>query len=302
MGTYTASVNKLYEIIDKIADELIALPEWEEGDATWDTTVKTNYDAKRVVHHIADDIYLALVMENRKYQKSDTTYWTGLVIIISSAWDAGNHEPSGSVYGTIVGFEQDTANAIEADLALLEIYFRLFTYSEGFTLEGVPSIHTADNSQSNFRAIVERNTNKFYADTFTNFYIFVDGNLFQSDLYNYDCSYSYFTAARKFRYYKITRPFVFQHISSGIEYPLLARIMLSDSKVYYVKPIIHNDVDLKHPIFQAESYMDMTFDNYGFLDEDEIVEPGPSTKKFQVLLKQSPNSATYDYHIIMKAE
>ncbi|GAH42939.1 unnamed protein product, partial [marine sediment metagenome] len=120
MGTYTASVKPLWEIIDQIADALIALPEWEEGDATWDTTTKTNQNARRVVHHIADDEYVSLIMENG-FQKN-TYAWKGLVIVFSSSWDGVAHEPDGTKQYTFAAFQGSTSTGESvADLATLEV-------------------------------------------------------------------------------------------------------------------------------------------------------------------------------------
>ncbi|GAG25703.1 unnamed protein product, partial [marine sediment metagenome] len=133
---YEASVAPLWEIMDKIANDLIALPEWEEGDATWTTATKTDQNARRVVHHIADDIYLSLVMENGlQYNASGSYRWRGLVIILSSAWDVGAHEPDGTKYYTFAGFESDNST-IYGDLAVLDLDYRLFISSSGFALVG----------------------------------------------------------------------------------------------------------------------------------------------------------------------
>jgi len=308
-------VKYLWEIIDDIADDLIGDAAWEEGDATWDTSVKTDYEAKRVCHHIADDIYLSLIMENRAAQReaggSPYNYARGLVIMFSSGWDGVNHEPSGTIYSTWLPFETFYGAATVGDLATLDLSYRLYTCAKGFALVGTPPPISADNRQSSFIIIVERNTDKLYADGFTNFYIFADGNYFQTDFNTYNTYLGYFTVNTKIKWWKVTRPFAFQS-QTGWENPYRYGAFLSkgDSKVYFTKPIIHNDEDNMHPIYQAEFFIglnirtisEQTREKPGLMDDDEIAEPGPSTKKYQVTMKQSPDSANNMQYAIIKAE
>jgi len=296
---YTASVAPLWVIIDKIADDLIALPEWEEGDATWDTTTKTNQNARRVVHHIADDIYLSLVMENGTQFHRGYNYasWRGLVLILSSTWDAGNHQPDGTKYYTFAGFEGRTSY-ISANLATFEVDYRLFICPSGFALVGVPLPNSADNRQSNFIVVVERNANKIYADGFTNFYMFVDGNYFHSYHNSYATYYALFGV--KYKWWKYSRAFALQS-QSGYESPFTAIASNADNKVYFAKPILHNDGSSLSPIYRGEMFI-FVDNTRGLVDDDEIALPGPSTKKYQVTIKQSPDSAAYRSHGIMKAE
>lgn len=295
---YTAYVAPLWEIIDKIADDLIALPEWEEGDATWDTTTKTLTNARRVVHHVADDIYLSLVIENGNQYNGSTSYrWRGLVIILSSAWDAGSHQPGGTKYYTFAGFEGDSST-VYGNLAVLDIDHRLFICPSGFALVGVPAPHSSDNRQSNFIVVVERNTNKIYADGFTNFYVFVDGNVFQTYYNTYTTAYALFGV--KYRWYRYSHAFALQS-QNGYESPFTAIASKADNKVYFAKPILHNDGSNLSPIYRGEMFI-FVDNTRGLVDDDEIALPGPSTKKYQVTIKQSPDSTGYRAWGIMKAE
>lgn len=297
MGTYTASVKYTWEIIDQIADELIALPEWEEGDATWDTSDKTLQNARRVVHHIADDEYVSLIMENGiQYHSASSHSWRGLVIIFSSGWDAVGHKPDGTKYYTFAGFEGAGAY-VTADLATLDVDYRLFTWEEGFALVGVPLPRT-DSKQSSFIAVVERNTVKLYADGFTNFYVFVDGSYFDSYFNSHTTNYKLFDV--NYKWWKYSRPFTLQS-QTGFESPYDAIVSKGDDKAYFTKPIMHNAADNLSPIYQGEMFMMVTNDR-GLVDDDEIAEPGPSTKKYQVAIKQSPNFYSYMSYAIMKAE
>jgi len=291
MGTYTASVKPLWEIIDQIADALIALAEWEEGDATWDTTTKTNQNARRVVRHVADGEYVSLIMGNGTL--TNGYKWKGLIIIFSSGWDAVAHEPDGSKYYTFAGFESH-GSSLATDLALLEVDYRLFTWTGGFVLVGVPMPHS-DSHQSSFIAVVERNADKLYADGFTNFYIYTDGNYFYSNYNSTQSSTPLFGVY--YKWWKYSRPFAFQS-QSGYETPYNAIVSRGDDKAYFTKPILHNDAAHLSPIFQGEMFM-FVDQTRGLVDDDEITING---KKYQVAIKQSPNSAAYRSWAIMKAE
>ncbi len=292
MGTYTASVKPLWEIIDQIADALIALPEWEEGDATWDTTTKTDQNARRVVHHIADDEYLSLIMGNGTL--TNVYKWKGLILIFSSGWDAVAHEPDGSKYYTFAGFESNGTN-LATDLALLEVDYRLFTWVSGFALVGVPLSH-ADIRQSCFIAVVERNASKLYADGFTNFYIFTDGNVYYPQFNDNQSTTPLFGV--NYKWWKYSRPFAFQS-QTGFESPYDAIASRGDDKAYFTKPILHNAADHLSPIYQGEMFL-MVDETRGLVDDDEIALAG--TKKYQIAIKQSPDSIIYLSYAIMKAE
>jgi len=297
MGWYEAS-NDLWEIIDIIADDLIADAAWEEGDATWDTTTKTNENARRVVHHIADDIYLALIQSNAE-RKANTYYGKGLIIVISDAWAA--NEPSGNIQLTYIPFEARSAAGIDADLADFQIVYKLFTGSGGFALVGVPPINATDNLQSNFIAVVERNTAKLYADGYTNFYVFVDGNYINAQFNDYDCGAALFGVAVRWRRY--TRALHLQaHEEPAYEAAYKAFKSLADGKAYFMKPVLHNEINGTFPWLQPEFWIAIDDTKANLADDDEIAMPAPDTKKYQVTLKQSPDSAVYIWYAIIKAE
>ena len=297
--TWYDSVGKLYEIIDIIANDLIALADWEEGDATWDTTVRTSENAKRVVHHIADDIYLALIAGNLSRRAgTQAMYGKGLLLVISDAWNAGTHEPDGNKQIVFVPFEAHTAT-VTADMETLDITYEMFTGAAGFAIVGIPAIHT-DNRQSNFMVIVERNTNKLYADGYSNFYVYTTGNYISALFNTYTCGAAKFGLDVK--YWKYTRHFNVQSQTNVLTlYGLY--ISLADSKAYYMKPLLYNETDYyRYPWAQAEFFVPVNTAKLNVADGDEIALPAPETKKYQVCLKQSPDSATYIYFCIIKAE
>jgi len=299
--TWYEAANDLWEIIDIIADDLIGDAAWEEGDATWDTTTKTAENARRVCHHIADDIWLALIQSNLE-RISSAYRGKGLIVVISDAWNAGTHEPDGNIQVVYVPFEAKSAAGIDADLADFQIVYKLFTGSGGFALVGVPPINATDNLQSNFIAVVERNTAKIYADGYTNFYIFTDGNYINTSQFNgYDCGAAIFGVA--VRWYRYTRPFHLQtHEKPAWEEGYNAFKSIADGKAYFMKPILHNEVTGVYPWLQPEFWIATDSVKVNLADDDEIAMPAPATKKYQVTIKQSPDSALYIHYAIIKTE
>jgi len=301
--TWYEAVENLWEIIDQIADDLIALPEWEEGDATWDTTTKTSENARRVVHHIADDIYLGLIQSNFvRRAGAQSLYGKGLIVTISDAWAA--NAPSGNIQVVYVPFEADSSSAIDADLANFQIVYKLFTGAGGFALVGVPPANALDVYQSNFLVVVERNTAKIYADGYTNFHIFTDGNYigYGSDLFNTNnCGADLFGV--NVRWYRYTHPFILQaHAEPAYEKAYKAFKSIGDGKAYFMKPVLHNDIFGVTPWLQPEFWIAIDSTKANLADDDELALPGPSTKTYQVTRKQSPDSALYLWYAIIKSE
>ncbi len=298
--TWYAAANDLWEIIDIIANDLIALAAWEEGDATWDTSVKTGESARRVVRHIADDIYLALIQGNVERQASPNAERAkGLIIVISDAWVA--NEPSGNIQVAYVPFEGKSTTPVNADLADFQIVYKLFTGAGGFALVGVPPANATDNYQSNFIVIVERNASKLYADGFTNFYIFVDGNYFHSRFNLNPCGASLFGEDVKWRRY--TRALQFQaHQEPAWQTPYDAYKSVTNGKAYFMKPILHNDLVGRTPWLQPLFWLAIDSSKANLADDDEIAMPAPDTQTYQVTVKDSPDSATYIWYAIIKTE
>jgi len=298
----------LWEIIDIIANDLIGDAAWEEGDATWDTTTKTVENARRVCHHIADDIWLSLIQSNFVRRAGTQAYYAkGLIIIISDAWNAGTHEPDGNKQLIYVPFEADNTVTIDADLADFQIVYKLFTSADGFALVGIPPINAADVYQSNFIVIVERISTKLYADGYSNFYIFVNGNNLRYQFNTYACGAALFGETVKM--WRYSRPFHIQEYETTYYNAMVheermriysAYKSLGDSKAYYMKPILHNELGCMYPWALAEFWIPIDNVKGNLADDDEIALPAPQTKTYQVTLKQSPDSAAYIYYAIIK--
>ncbi|GAH42944.1 unnamed protein product, partial [marine sediment metagenome] len=287
---------------DTIADDLIGDAAWEEGDATWDTSVKTGESARRVCHHIADDIWLSLIQGNVERQASpQAPRAKGLILVISDDWDGVNHEPFGNIQVAYVPFEGKTSAGVNADLADFQIVYKLFTGAGGFALVGVPPANATDNYQSNFIVIVERNASKLYADGFTNFYIFVDGNYFHAMFHDYACGASLF--GEDVKYWKYTRPFLLQaHAEPAWQKPYKAYKSVTNGKAYFMKPILHNDLVGRTPWLQPLFWIAIDSSKANLADDDEIAMPAPDTQTYQVTRKDGPDSATYIWYAIIKTE
>jgi len=296
------AANDLWEIIDTIADDLIGDAAWEEGDATWDTSVKTGESARRVCHHIADDIWLSLIQCNT--QRRDNPYSEhakGLILVISDAWNAGTHEPDGNIQVVFVPFEGKSSSGVNADLADFQIVHKLFTGAGGFALVGVPPANATDNYQSNFIVIVERNASKLYADGFTNFYIFVDGNYFYSRFHEYPCGASLF--GEDVKWHRYTRALQFQaHAEPAWQKPYKAYKSVTNGKAYFMKPILHNDTVGRKPWLQPLFWIPINSSKANLADDDEISMPAPDTQTYQVTIKNSPDSAVHIWYAIIKTE
>ena len=292
----------LWEIIDIIADDLIADAAWEEGDATWDTSVKTGESARRVCHHIADDIWLSLIQGNVERQASPNAERAkGLIIVISDAWNAGTHVPEGNLQVAYVPFEGKSTTPVNADLADFQIVYKLFTGAGGFALVGVPPANATDNYQSNFIVIVERNASKLYADGYTNFYIFTDGNYIHARFHDNACGAALFGETVKWQRY--TRPFLLQaHAEPAWERTYEAYKSVTNGKAYFTKPLLHNDTVGRTPWLQPLFWLAIDSAKANLADDDEIAMPAPDTQTYQVTVKDGPDSAVYIWYAIIKTE
>jgi hypothetical protein len=304
--TFYQLTKNLWEIIDDIANDLIATAAWQEGDATWTTAVKTAENARRVVQHIADGMYLSLIQSNTQRQAGAQAYYAkGLIVVFSDGWNAGAHTPSGNIHIVYVPFEGKSATGVNADLAAFAIPYSLFTGSGGFALVGVPPINATDNYQSNFIVVVERNTAKLYADGYTNFYILADGNYINVAFNDYDCGAALFGVA--VRWWRYTHPFHIQShgtsaVPIGYDRAYNAFKSIGDGKAYFMKPVLHNEITHVYPWLQPEFWIAIDSTKVNLADGDEIAMPAPATKKYMVTLKQSPDSATYIYYAIIETE
>lgn len=303
---YASGAKKLWELIEDIANGLIAAPGgyWTDADTTWNTSDKTANNARRVLKYLngTEELYVALQAINQtsgfNYFYSGGWYYAkGLRIYFSATWDSILHQPPTSNYATFIPFEGNSVNAgAGADLATLQLTYYLWIESNGFVLFAKPEPH-ADAYQQSFIAVVERNPNKEYSDGYTNFYCYAYLNAW--DYYDGDNN-----VAQDQRFRSFLRPFAFRYPdASGDVNPAnpngnglsfvptpsyYAYKSSGNGKAYYVKPIIHNVSGSITPIFQAELWFPWS-ETVGLIDGDVIAIEGQTTK-FLCKALDSPDS------------
>ncbi len=304
---FSSGAKRLWEIIDEIADGLIATPGgfWTNGDATWNTSDKTANNARRCLRYLngTEELYVALEQINQTnginyyYTGSVWYYGKGLRIVFSASWDYTGHTYPSSNQSTIIPFEGRYNGGVVADMATLLVTYYLWFESNGFVLMGKPEPNSTDGEQASFLAVVERNPAKEYSDGYTNFYAMALQN--RNNLYD---GADGVTSINRFR--GILRPFAYQYPDTatrlggfgvngnGISFvptPTYYAFKSSgNGKVYYVEPIIHNVSDQLTPIFQGELWFPWS-ETVGLIDGDVVAVEG-ETKKFLMKALDSPDS------------
>jgi len=265
--TYTEEVDELADIIEKIAEALIATPSWSDGDETWTTDDRTGNNARRCLYH-SDGVYMALEAINQDNGAAVASGYRakGLRITFSETWDDENHMWPEDNMQSFVQFEGHNGN-VSADLATLKINHARWVWGDGFVLIGAPE-SSGDNYQGSFLVVVERQTDKFYDDGESNFFVYCRCSKLQYDNYNH------------WRHKSVIRPWVFQtnNTSEGRAVYLLAMKTVSGA-TYFMYPVYFNDRWNLKPVAQSKMVMDYD-PNKGLADGDIIAVQG-STKKFK---------------------
>jgi len=287
---FTSGAKVLADIIDDIADGLIASSaDWSDNDTTWDTVDRTADNARRSLIYTGDsaDVYISFEACNaQKGWHHNGSYWyygRGLRIVMTSSWDSVNHiYPDGGMSTFLPYFARYRYSPVYADLETDQLTYYLWIDSNGFAMIATPE-PTSDDNQQSFKLSLERIATKEYADGYSNFYLHAAGNKWhqyydedEAENYNRNRSYLRFPA---FSYptgvdnttavwnYGITLPSITRHAfkSSG------------NGKVYYVKPVYHNDINCRTPIAQAENWFYWSTDA-GLVDGDIVAIDGATTK------------------------
>lgn len=315
--TFTSGAKITADIINDVANGLIAqiTGYWTDADTTWNTTTKTGNSARRALKYSdgIETIYLALEAIN---QASGINYYSGggawyygkgIRIFFSTAWDSTGHTYSGTIQSTIVPFEAQLGT-VSADLATMMVTYFMWYESNGFVIIGKPE-PTGDNNQQSFIIVVERNPNKRYVDTYSTFYCYTALNIWTTCLYD-----GYWQADTKARNRTILRPFAYQFPDytgsgqvgsynangNGLSFSPLpsyyAYKSAGNGKVYYIKPIVHNQANAITPIFQSELFF-MWSENVGIIDGDIVAIQGQITKFLCKALDSPDNTNRLTYAI-----
>lgn len=311
--TFTSGAKITADIVNDIANGLIAAPTgyWTDADTTWTTTTKTANNARRALKYYdgIETIYLALEVINtpQQYYYGNQGWWyngKGIRIVFSKTWDSTNHiypttDPS-AYQSTFMAFESQR-DSVYADMATMMVTYFLWYDTNGFVITGKPEPNASDANQQSFIIAIERNPNKRYVDTYSTFYCYTTGNIW-ADLYDGNW------ATTLWRARAILRPFSYQWPNdasyssygfvsvngSGISFSPLpsyyAYKSTGNGKVYYMKPILHNQANSLTPIFTGESFFLWT-ENLGLIDGDIVAIQGQTTK-FLCKSLDSPDSAS----------
>jgi len=255
--TYYSDTKYLDEIIEFIADTLIAETEWSDGDATWTTTDPSAFNAKRCLYH-SDGVYIALESINSNVGASPN--YRGLRINFSETWV--DNEPVDPLQ-SMIQFE-----GINVDLAVTDIQYHLWITDQGFSIIAVPTTGTYRGA---WILVMERNTSKLYSDGESNFFCYNDcGN------YNY-----YQNGQEEWAAKHVIRPWRFEGTTSdtaGRFVPMNTLKSIGSGIGYFVYPVYFNDIYNRLTV--AQSSMSIGFESgLGLVDGDIIVVQG-STKKF----------------------
>ncbi len=258
---------------------------------TVDYNFNTNHLIADTVKALNFEIYLAIEIINQTngmnyYNAGQWYYGKGFRFVFSASWDASAHTYPTSNQSTFVPFETYYNSGVGGNLATLMVTYWLWNEDNGngFVIMGKPE-PTADTHQQSFIVVVERNPTKEYADGYTNFFLYKACN-YWPQLYDGN------NATSIWRDRSLLRPFAFQMPDgggtnaasingSGISFVTTPSYYAfksnGDNKVYYVKPLVHNQANQITPIFQSNLFFAWN-EGVGLIDGDIVSIEGQTTK------------------------
>jgi hypothetical protein len=305
---YVEGAETVPNLIETIANALIAYPNWEEGDPTWDISDMTGDNARRSLKYIGDaaDVWIALESLNATHRVCnyhtngcyDYSRAKGIRVTVSDAWAA--NAPSGTIYEVPVMFEMRVStnwDAVSADFATMLMTYYLWYDETGFVITAKPEPITDDNVQNSFFLCVEHCT-KLYNDSQTNFFI----TAYQNRSMVRDTDDTHCVDCTRMRFRSYTRPFLFQNYhpdgnhhcepwwdeGNGMTQPIMARKSHGNSKVYYTPVLYQNEAGANKPI--AESKLWFRWEEGIGLIDGEIVSIEGETTKYICKALASPDS------------
>jgi hypothetical protein len=277
------------------------------GMLTVGAAINTNHAIGERVMNIALETYLSIEVINTQYNfyYGNQGWWyygKGFRIVFSKTWNAATHtfpttNPGTDYQSTFLPFEVQR-DSVPSELATLMVTYFLWYENNGFVLMGKPE-PSSTNTQQSFIVVIERLPTKEYVDEFTNFYCFTTGNAWQ-----YQALYDGNWPPTEWRYRGVLRPFAYQypaHTSwggytingNGISFSPMPSYYgyksIGNGKVYYIKPIIHDQANQLAPIFQSELFF-MWSEGQGLIDGDVVAVQGQPVK-FLCKALDSPDSA-----------
>ncbi|MDO8726535.1 MAG: hypothetical protein Q7J35_10750 [Candidatus Methanoperedens sp.] len=302
---YTSGAKTLYEILDKICAGLLSSTggNWTDGDTTWNTSDKSIANNGRrcmLFQKNGEVTYWAIevVNETSGAYFYYNYYGKGLRFTASKTWE--NHSYPVSNVQSFCPFEIH-GGGVGTNMATLQVTYYLWIDPDGngFAILMKPE-PTGSNTQNSMFLVLERSDLKEYSDGQSSFYLLNIGNVWQGIIYStYDVGYPNIRLWRT-----ILRPWAYQYpdgtatritcypngngVSMVANPSYYAFKSTQNSKVYYVKPIIHNAANQLAPIFQAELWFPWS-EGVGLVDGDVIAIEG-SSSKFLCKAVDSPDS------------
>jgi hypothetical protein len=279
----------------------------DEFEVVYSISTAATPESRRVVVNADEGVFLCMELVNTPvYTNSytyDAHYAKGVRFIWSQSWDGGGHTYPPVNMLSFIGYEgvrgdmryaPQNSFVINADLDTLQTIYWLWVEPNGFALMAYPEGNTSDTYQQAFFTVCERNLQKEYTDGYTGFVQLMTTNIACKGSTGYPTN----------RMVPILRPFAYQSpVSSsdfewsaysfngnGIHCPYNAYKSQGNGKVYYVKPIINNNISSLMPIFQADLWFYWT-EGMGLVDGDIVAIQG-STKKYICKSVSSPDNTT----------
>jgi len=297
---FTSGAKNLYDLVDDIANGLIGSSvNWVEGDATWNTTDRTNGQeyGKRCLKYTGDtaNVWIAIEVGNYSTSIYATTYYAkGLRITMSSSWDEIEHKPPAGAMYTYISFEMAYNAQATANLSTLLLTYYLWIDAFGFCIMAKPEPFAADSHQQSFFCSLERVPTKEYADGYSNFFLTSHCNIWPSAYHTSYPDTHRHSCYLRFPNFKFpTTTTTNAAWNNGISLPPIrynAFKSNGNGKVYYVKPVYHNTQNCRTPIAQANNWFYWS-EIAGLIDGDIVAIDGATTKYLCKSL-DSPNSTT----------
>jgi hypothetical protein len=288
------------QLIDLIANELIATGAWVTADGT---LVAGAAPAKRALQHATDPNFFVYFARNIVNNQGGSGYVNEILVQLSTGFNAATHVPSGTVQSTGIPCEASSVANNKAG-----------THYTWVDASGVTLLATwAASGYSDYTVFftLERNTAKEYSDGFSNFFCASITNA-NYGIGSYPYSGTYYGNAASYpgnytcnRAY-ILRPFNYAEFSdynNAIATFFGAYRSLGNSKVYFEFPFFSNNQNQlqRMPIAQTGRFF-LVQPGQGLSDGDLITYvQGPNTYTYLVKLLQSPDSAAYTPWAIRQA-
>lgn len=286
---------------------------------TVDAAINTDHAAGERFVDIALELYMSIQVINQdsgyQFYYGQQYWWyygKGFKIIFSKTWNAATHtypttNPGTDYQATFIPFETCGNCGVPSPLATLMVTYFMWYEAKGFVIMGKGEPSGAGNQQS-FIIVVERSPVKEYVDGYTNFFCYTTGNTWNA---LYDGNWG----PTEWRNRGLLRPFAYQYPytegsgqwsgtwpvnGSGISFSPLPSYYgyksIGNGKVYYIKPIIHNEANQLAPIFQSELFF-LWSEGLGLIDGDVVAVQGQPVKFLCKALDSADSASRLTYAI-----